>query len=266
MIKRLTLSLAIGGAAAWMGLTQVASAQDAAVAVETSSNNVRSGDWSLGPRWIQTDGATEYGAVIADHPESRLYQLCRTGTSTAGTGSSELDVYINTQLETGIRSYSLDIGSCILTPASKLAVRYDGADARVTRVLFGTFAELVPETLAPFGYQQISRWTLQWDRGVVNPHSVVLVNGIEGHYQICFNGGEVSPTGTTERPNFVTLRMQVDGAYIRAFGSMVAYAANTCTNVSGSRIVIEPNTFSPGLNFYKLQGTISRRVDPSETG
>ena len=47
---------------------------------------------------------------------------------------------------------------------------------------------------------------------------------------------------------------------------MVAYAANTCTNVSGSRIVIEPNTFSPGLNFYKLQGTISRRVDPSETG
>lgn len=231
--------------------------------LETNEDESRmlSGNWSLDHKWIRHDGSSAFGAVIVKGNNNRYYRLCRSGSNTAGTGSKELRVYVNDTIEEGIGNYSLDIGSCILTEAHTLALRYNGPDASSDRLLFGSFEEIDETTLKPFVYENVSKWSLQWEKGIVGFHSAVLINGIQGDYQICFDGGEVSPPLTGDRPNIVSLRLKVDNSYIESFDSRASYRGRNCTNVSGKEIIVEQHFHSPNINYYKLVGSVRKKTN-----
>lgn len=232
----------------------------AASTVEIEAQAQRQGQWSLSHRWVNTGGTRQYGAVLADHNETRTYRLCRDGTLSAGAGSRMLSVHVDRTELTGGSVFSLDAGSCLVTRARHLALRYDGPDVSVVQMLSGRFDELDSETLTSYRLELVAPWAMAFNQDLASRHAVVIVNGVPGDYQFCISGSEIGPPVTDGAPNMVAVRLRVDGAPLQAFNSRVSYRQGNCTNFSGSNVVVEAESWSLGIDYYRITGFLYRRV------
>lgn len=216
------------------------------------------GRWSLSHRWVEDEYALSYGALIADHDERRSYRLCRNDSVSGGADPAPLSVYIDDTVLAGARPYALDAGSCLVTTAERIALRYDGPVPPLSAALEGTFTEIDPLTMTSYGLERISRWVMTWEDSGAPLHDVVLVNDLPGRYQFCIRGG--SPSADARRQPAVTVSLRVDGARLRAFDQPVTYAAQTCTNIDGATISVEIAGAAGGLSYFSLSGELFRRT------
>lgn len=228
-----------------------------------AQTNSSSGTWSMTFPNLQNKGTV----VLADLPSPATYQICRNRLN--GAGSKELYVYVDDRplRSNGVsvaapsraatssapfNNYSLDEGSCLIVSGQKLALRYSGSVIDVNASVNGRFSRLSPD-LTPITAPIISAWSMAFGgQGGAQFHDVVLVENVPGTYRVCITNAEVQPT-----TGYTNLGIEVDGALVRFGAEPVPARFGTCTDVKGSRIVMRQLSWSTGLNYYIVTGSLS---------
>lgn len=123
--------------------------------------------------------------------------------------------------------------------------------------LSGVYERLAEKQLDASEFDEISRWSMNYVRNETNHHEVALVKDLKGTYRVCLTGFE----GSEENGVFhwVAVRVNVDGIAVPGFnGNVASYRHGNCVDVTGSTISIAMNSWSPGLQYFHLEGSLYR--------